>query len=142
MSNLKAMAAVSLVVTLTACSENIRPPEAGIGGGVQPRYEQPAPNDNGAITGDQPGNESPPLLQGSNSSDVLITEEIRQSLVADDSLFLGSWNIRIVTDDGAVALRGSAMTEAVKNRIGRVAERAPNVTKVFNLLEVRGADPI
>jgi len=70
MSNLKAMAAVSLVVTLTACSGNIKPPEAG----VQPRHEQPAPNDNGAVTG--------------------------------------------------------------------VAERAPNVTKVFNLLEVRGADPI
>ena len=52
-----------------------------------------------------------------------------------DSLSNDAKNIKIITSNGVVTLRGPVKTEAEKTDIGRLAQRVSGVRKVDNQLE-------
>ena len=77
-----------------------------------------------------------PLDQGKSEGDRAITKQIRQGVVADDALSTNGKNVKIITQDGVVVLRGPVESVAEKDAIASIASRAPGVKRVEDQLEV------
>jgi len=102
----------------------------------QPRYQdpqQPAP-DNTKKNRDQ----TPPTAdqQKMNSSDRAITQKIRKVIEEDKSLSTYAHNIKIITQDGKVTLRGPVRSEDEKNNIQAKAVAVAGEGNVSNQLEI------
>jgi hyperosmotically inducible periplasmic protein len=76
--------------------------------------------------------------QSSAKSDVELTREIRRAVVKDDSLSMLAHNVKIVTANGAVTLRGPVKTEQEKVAIASKAQAIAGADKVDDQLEVKG----
>jgi osmotically-inducible protein OsmY len=74
--------------------------------------------------------------QGESEGDRTITQQIRQGVVAADALSVTAKNVKIITVDGVVTLRGPVKTAEEKSSIATIAQAAPGVKKVENQLEV------
>jgi hyperosmotically inducible protein len=77
-----------------------------------------------------------PMDQGQDEADIKITQEIRQAVVEDDALSNNAKNVKIITEDKKVTLRGPVETATEKAVIEQKAEQVPGVTQVENQLEV------
>ncbi len=75
--------------------------------------------------------------QSESPEDIKITAAIRRAVVADDSLTMTATNVKIITADGVVTLRGPVKTEAEKTKIGELAKKNAGKSKVDNQLEVK-----
>ena len=76
--------------------------------------------------------------QSEATSDRLLTKKIRQSLVADKSLSTYAHNVKIITKDGMVTLKGPVHSEDEKSAIAsKAAEVAGSPDKVTNQLTVK-----
>ena len=75
--------------------------------------------------------------QKENTSDREITKKIRQSLMADKSLSTYGHNVKIITQDGAVTLKGPVHSEEEKQAIGSKAIEVAGEGKVTNQLTVK-----
>jgi len=58
-----------------------------------------------------------PMDQGSSASDRAITQQIRKDLMNDKSLSFTAKNVKVITIDGKVTLRGTVKTEAERTAI-------------------------
>jgi osmotically-inducible protein OsmY len=76
--------------------------------------------------------------QANAKTDVELTREIRRSVVKDESLSMMAHNVKIVTANGNVTLRGPVKTEDEKNEIATKAQAIAGADKVDNQLEVKG----
>jgi hyperosmotically inducible protein len=76
--------------------------------------------------------------QANAKTDVELTREIRRSVVKDQSLSMMAHNVKIVTANGNVTLRGPVKTEDEKNEIASKAQAIAGADKVDNQLEVKG----
>lgn len=74
--------------------------------------------------------------QSDRPSDVKITQVIRQAVVATEGLSVNAQNVKIITVDGHVTLRGPVASAAEKTRIGEIAARTATRDRVDNQLEV------
>ena len=74
--------------------------------------------------------------QSNAKSDVAITQQIRKAVMADKSLSMNAHNVKIITADGVVTLRGPVKSAAEKATIGAKAQQAAGVTRVDNQLEI------
>jgi osmotically-inducible protein OsmY len=77
-----------------------------------------------------------PMDQGASEGDRSITRDIRQALTADDELSTNAKNVKIVTQDGIVTLRGPVKNAREKTTIAGIARRAAGVKRVDDQLEV------
>jgi hyperosmotically inducible periplasmic protein len=76
--------------------------------------------------------------QSENTSDRQLTQKIRQSIIADKSLSMYGHNVKIITKDGAVTLKGPVHTDQEKQNIGALAAQAAGgPDKVTNQLTVK-----
>lgn len=75
--------------------------------------------------------------QSESPEDIKITAAIRRAVVADDSLTMTATNVKIITADGVVTLRGPVKTEAEKTKIAELAKKNAGKAKVDNQLEVK-----
>jgi osmotically-inducible protein OsmY len=85
----------------------------------------------GAVTADQ---------QKNNKSDLETSRQIRRAIVADTSLSTYAHNIKIVTQQGKVTLRGPVRTEAEKDAVlAKAAEVAgpANVTNAVTIVPAK-----
>jgi len=76
-----------------------------------------------------------PLDQNENKTDINITANIRKRVV-DAKLSTKASNVKIITQDGKVTLRGPVKTEQEKQQIGEIALAVAGNDKVDNQLEV------
>jgi osmotically-inducible protein OsmY len=74
--------------------------------------------------------------QGNNDVDLGITQKIRQGVVKDDSLSITAKNVKIITADGVVTLRGPVTSDGERTTIGALAVGVPGVQRVDNQLEI------
>lgn len=74
--------------------------------------------------------------QGNNEIDLDLTQRIRKAVMGDDALSFKAKNVKIITRDGQVTLRGEVNTPAEKDAIYKCAVSAAGVGKVQNQLEV------
>jgi len=65
-----------------------------------------------------------PMDQGSSASDRAITQQIRKDLMNDKSLSFTAKNVKVITIDGKVTLRGPVKSEAERTAIEAAARRA------------------
>ena len=77
--------------------------------------------------------------QANTSEEIKVTAAIRRAIVSDDSLTATAANVKIITADGTVTLRGPVKTEAERIKIARIAEREAGSMKVDNQLEVESS---
>ena len=77
--------------------------------------------------------------QSNSSEDVKITAAIRRAVVKDHSLSATAKNVKIITADGAVTLRGPVKNEAEKAKIAELAQSAAGNAKIDNQLEVKAS---
>jgi osmotically-inducible protein OsmY len=83
----------------------------------------------GAVTADQ---------QKMNTSDREMTKKIRQAIMADKSLSTYAHNVKIVSQDGMVTLKGPVHSEAEKSTIeAKAAEVAGGADKVKSEISVK-----
>ena len=76
-----------------------------------------------------------PLDQNENKADIDITAEIRKRVV-ESKMSVNAHNVKIITQDGMVTLRGPVKTEEEKRTIEQIALTAAGANKVDNQLEV------
>ncbi len=76
-----------------------------------------------------------PLDQNENKVDIGITAGIRKSVV-DTKMSINAQNVKIITQDGVVTLRGPVKTQEEKNRIEEIARNVAGVKSVDSQLEV------
>jgi osmotically-inducible protein OsmY len=76
--------------------------------------------------------------QSDAASDRMTTKKIRQALVADKSLSVYGHNIKIITRNGSVTLKGPVHTEDEKQKIAsKAAEVVGDPGKVSNEITVK-----
>ena len=76
-----------------------------------------------------------PEDQKENESDLKITADIRQALVRDKSLSVNAQNVKIITRNGKVTLRGPVESEAESLKLQQITKQTPGVVQVDNQLE-------
>jgi len=76
-----------------------------------------------------------PEDQMENESDITITATIRQAVVKDELLSVNAQNIKIITRNGVVTLRGPVKSEAESMKLQQIAKQTPGVVQVDNQLE-------
>ena len=74
--------------------------------------------------------------QSENEADRTISQNVRQAVVADDSVSTNGKNVKIITVDGMVTLRGPVKSEKEKTSIGAKAQQVAGVKRVDNQLEI------
>jgi len=77
-----------------------------------------------------------PMDQGNDAADLAITQHVRKAVVNNDRLSLNAQNVKIITLDGVVTLRGPVESAEEKAFIVAAAKSAPQVKRVDDQLEV------
>ncbi len=77
-----------------------------------------------------------PIDQSNSQSDLDITQAIRKSIMKQD-LSTNAKNIKVITQNGAVTLRGPVNSSAEAETIITLAKAVPNIKVLNNQLEVR-----
>ena len=93
--------------------------------GVNTRDRQP-----GAITADQ---------QGTSAADRDASKKIRESIVRDKDLSTYAHNVKVVTRDGTVTLKGPVRSEAEKKAVEAKAQAVVGADHVVSELSVAPA---
>lgn len=74
--------------------------------------------------------------QSESKADIEITAAIRKAVVDDKALSVNAHNVKIITANGVVTLRGPVKNEEEKRAVEAKAKQVAGVTQVNNLLEV------
>ena len=74
--------------------------------------------------------------QSESEADRTISQNIRQAINADDSLSTNGKNVKIITAEGVVTLRGPVKDETEKTNIVAKAQQIAGVKSVENQLEI------
>jgi osmotically-inducible protein OsmY len=99
---------------------------------------QTAPDNTGRNVRDRGGVTLTPGDQSENEADRTLTQEIRKAVVADDSLSTMAKNIKIITVDRVVTLRGPVQSPQEREAIQAKAQQIAGIDRVDNQLEVKG----
>jgi hyperosmotically inducible periplasmic protein len=128
MKNLLLLAMLSL--TLVACDRQDRPNNSAVN---REEYN----NDNtGKNVRDRDYKTITPLDQSENERDLTITQKIRQALIADNALSINAKNIKIITINGVVTLRGPVDSDQERAAIVNKVNNVQGIAKLDNQLEV------
>ena len=134
-------ASLVLVCLLAAlgCKDSITPPSVGA---KKPAAENKAANlpvdrDNTQVNvRDREGTTKTPIDQNEDKKDVGITADIRKQIV-DAKMSTNATNVKVITQDGKVTLRGPVETADEKDRIEAIAVGVAGADKVDSQLEIR-----
>jgi osmotically-inducible protein OsmY len=85
-------------------------------------------HDPNAVTADQ---------QGMNKSDRDITQQVRKAIIADKALSTYAHNVKVITQNGAVTLKGPVRSEDEKQAIASKAAEVVGADKVTNQIEIK-----
>jgi hyperosmotically inducible protein len=132
------LVALALLAAAAGCSGN---GEKTAPQPAEPGAEQPSamvkPADNtGRNERDSHGDTKTPGDQAENATDLAITQQIRQQVVKADDLSVNGKNVKIMTVDGVVTLRGPVATAREKTEIASTAKNVDGVKRVDNQLEI------
>lgn len=77
-----------------------------------------------------------PMDQMNNPSDLKITQEIRQALMKDE-FSMDAKNIKVITRNGMVTLRGPVKTAAEREKISVLVKAMSGIKSIDNQLQVK-----
>lgn len=75
--------------------------------------------------------------QSNNSADLKITQAIRQALMKDGELSTTAKNIKVITANGQVTLRGPVNNAQEKAKVDQIARSAGGGAKIVDELELK-----
>ena len=75
--------------------------------------------------------------QSNSSADLKITQAIRQALMKDSELSITAKNIKVITNNGQVTLRGPVRNAEEKAKINQLAKSAAGDAKIYDQLDVK-----
>ncbi len=101
-----------------------------------PQNQQPAPDNTKNNQGDASRDATTADQQKMNPADRNTTKQIRKSIMQDKSLSTYGHNIKIITQDGKVTLKGPVRSEDDKANIEAKAVAVAGAGNVTNQLEV------
>ena len=78
--------------------------------------------------------------QSNSPEDLKITAAIRRAVVADDSLSTTAKNVKIITANEMITLRGPVNSAEEKTKIEQLAQSAAGNAKIDNQLEVKASE--
>ena len=122
--------------TKTPSSETTRDTTGGSSAPDAEKGVAPDADDTGVNVRDRGNGTLTPEEQGGEAADVKITAAIRRAIVKDDSLSLNAHNVKIITRDGLVTLRGPVKSAAERTKIAHLAEKTAGVKRVDDQLEI------
>ena len=99
--------------------------------------QQPAPDNTKTNQGDASKNAKTADQQKMNPADRETTKKIRSALVDDKSLSTYAHNIKIITRNGMVELKGPVQSQQEKDAIGAKATEIVGASSVKNDLSVK-----
>lgn len=121
---------LSLVsLTLVACDRHDNKKESAIASAEDA-------DNSGRNVRDRNNATTTPLDQSESETDRMITKKIRQAILADDSLSTNAKNIKVITMNGAVILRGPVANSKEKELIAKKIDNIQGIVKVDNQLEI------
>ena len=77
-----------------------------------------------------------PMDQSENEADRTLTQRIRKAVVDDDSLSTNAKNVKIISQNGSVTLRGPVKNEEERKKIVAKAQQIAGEKNVNNQLEI------
>lgn len=77
-----------------------------------------------------------PIDQNENQADIDVTANIRKRVV-DTKMSVNAQNVKIITQDGTVTLRGPVNSEDEKKQVEDIAQDVAGADKVVSQLEVQ-----
>ena len=93
--------------------------------------------DNTRVNKRDQGGSLTPMDQGNGAVDLKITKQIRQAVMADGSLSFTAKNVKIITSNGKVTLRGPVKTDEERSAIDTEARKVAGEANVDNQIEVK-----
>jgi hyperosmotically inducible protein len=109
---------------------------ASLIGGAPQQDQQPAPDNSKTNQGDASKGAMTAQQQNMNPADQNITKQIRSAIYKDKSLSTYAHNIKIITQDGKVTLKGPVRTADDKASIEAKAVAVVGADNVTNHLQV------
>src|ERR1700683_4465365 len=109
---------------------------ASLVAGPAPQDQQPAPDNSKTNQGDANKGAMTADQQKMNPADRNITKQIRSSIYKDKSLSTYAHNIKIITQDGKVTLKGPVRSDDEKASIEAKAVAVAGADNVTNHLKV------
>jgi hyperosmotically inducible periplasmic protein len=98
--------------------------------------QQPAPDNTKTNQGDANKGATTADQQKMNPADRATTKQIRSALMQDKTLSTYAHNIKIITQDGHVTLKGPVRSEDEKTAIGEKAAQVAGAENVTNHLRI------
>ena len=86
---------------------------------------------------DRDPNAKTPFDQNENQRDINITAEIRKAVLAHENLSLNADNVKIITADGKVTLRGPVNSQEEKDVVDTISKDVAGKDNVTNEIEVK-----
>ena len=123
-------------VGLTACGRDRSARNEGAGDAS--KSTSTAPDNTGRNERDRAADAKTAGDQSENEADRTITQSVRQAITSDDALSTSAQNVKIITQDGTVTLRGPVKNDKEKQNIEAKAKQVAGVKRVENQLEVTG----
>jgi hyperosmotically inducible protein len=106
-----------------------------------PAAQDASPADNTKLNErDRNANEPTANRQKQNRSDREITQQVRKAIVKDKSLSTYAHNVKVITQNGMVTLKGPVHSEEEKKAIEAKAAEVAGQDKVTNQLDVKSKD--
>jgi len=78
--------------------------------------------------------------QSNNSADLKITQAIRQALMKDGELSTTAKNIKVITENGQVTLRGPVKNVQEKSKVDQLAKSVAGGAHIVDQLDVNEAN--
>ena len=126
-------AAAAAVLAISACSDHKRTNSAAaapaVGAGVVDA------DNTGRNVRDRDPAKLTPLDQSNSEQDLALTQRIRQGITSEDGMSMQARNVKVITQDLVVTLRGPVKTEQEKATIELLAKNA-GATRIDNQLEI------
>ena len=102
--------------------------------------EKVKPDNTAANERDRSGETKTSGDQSNSSADLKTTQAIRQALVKDGELSTTAKNIKVITANGHVTLRGPVKTAQEKAKIDQLAKSAAGGAHIDDQLNVKGSN--
>lgn len=97
----------------------------------------PAPDNTGINVRDRNSGSMTAGMQSNAKGDIALTQRIRRAVMKDSTLSTTAHNVKIVSLNGAVTLRGPVKNQQEKAAIGKKAQEIAGASNVDNQLEVK-----
>ena len=97
------------------------------------------PDNTGINERDRSGETQTSGDQSNSSVDLKITQAIRQALMKDGELSTTAKNIKVITNNGQVTLRGPVKNAQEKARVAELAKSAAGGAKIVDQIDVEGS---